>query len=147
MLLRENISDWSSLRCNPVHSGRLNLANAKNGSFGRHLRTCHSREFSSHLRHGPLVFYWKCEEVVTFFFVLNVSIDCIAVHKVLNIIISFLGNVKMDMLTEMPIPLTVSIYKSVRQERKAGENVQHSQVIHCYFVIFTGILHILLLCR
>ena len=28
MLLRENFLDWSSLRCNLVHSGRLNLANA-----------------------------------------------------------------------------------------------------------------------
>ena len=53
----------------------------------------------------------------------------------------------MDMLREMPIPLTVSIYRSVRQERRAGENVQHSQVIHCYFVVFTGILHIQLLFR
>ena len=43
------------------------------------------------------------------------------------------------MLTEVPIPLTVSIYRSVRHERRAGENVQHSQVISCYFVIFTVI--------
>ena len=53
----------------------------------------------------------------------------------------------MDMLTAMPIPLTVSIYRSVRQEGRAGENVQHSQVINCYFVIFTVILHIQLLFR
>ena len=53
----------------------------------------------------------------------------------------------MDMLTEVPLSLTVSFYKSVRQERRAGENVQHSQVINCYFVVFTGILHIQLLFR
>ena len=51
------------------------------------------------------------------------------------------------MLTEMQIALTVSIYRSVRQEWRAGENVRHYQVIHCYFVIFTGILHIQLLFR
>ena len=53
----------------------------------------------------------------------------------------------MDMLTEMPIPLTVSIYRSVRQERRAGENVQHYQVILSYVVILTRILHIDLLFR
>ena len=47
-LLRENVCDWSSLRCNLVHSGRLNLANAWNPYW-----TCNAEIFNKPQKRGP----------------------------------------------------------------------------------------------
>ena len=48
MLLRENFWDWSSLRCNLVHSGRLNLANAWIPYW-----TCNAKIFNKPQKGGP----------------------------------------------------------------------------------------------
>ena len=48
MLLRENFWDWSSLRCNLVHSGRLNLANGWIPCY-----KCNAKIFNKPQRGGP----------------------------------------------------------------------------------------------
>ena len=55
MLLRENFWDWSSLRCNLVHSGHLNLASAWIPYW-----TCNAELFNK-----PQVWLWKKKVINT----------------------------------------------------------------------------------